>query len=191
MKEKEQRKKYFQEYYQTHKKQKKKYYLNNREKLLKWQKEYNATHKEQIREYHLNNREKLLKQMRDYTKSPHGRLMRERYEQTPKRKRYRKAIRETRVAIDRGDIIKPKLCELCGKERRLGSHHEDYSKPLQVVWLCSDCHGKRHSAGNDDIKKKIRMIYEKKYMTNKKVMVIPERRSDEIMPRLSNNISIG
>jgi len=173
MKEKEQRKKYFQEYYQ-----------DNKEKIRKQQREYHQ-------KYYQNNRDKLIQLTRDWRKSSHGRLMIMRYERTPKRKRYRKAVMETQSAVARGDIIKPKLCELCGKERRLGSHHEDYSKPLQVVWLCSDCHGKRHSAGNDDIKKKIRMIYEKKYMTNKKVMVIPERRSDEIMPRLSNNISIG
>lgn len=27
-------------------------------------------------------------------------------------------------------------CQTCGTKRRLEMHHADYSKPLEVVWLC-------------------------------------------------------
>lgn len=47
-------------------------------------------------------------------------------------------------AIKRGEIVKPSACEQCGKEKRLTGHHDDYSKPLTVRWLCYSCHGKEH-----------------------------------------------
>ena len=48
-------------------------------------------------------------------------------------------------AIKSGKIIKPKNCEKCTKEKRLCAHHDDYSKPLKVKWLCSSCHKIEHA----------------------------------------------
>ena len=53
-----------------------------------------------------------------------------------------------RLAVKTGLIEKPKRCERCGDEpppHRLHAHHPDYSKPLDVVWLCSQCHGLEHA----------------------------------------------
>ena len=50
-------------------------------------------------------------------------------------------------AVRRGKIVKPSVCSDCKQDtprRRLHGHHEDYSKPYDVVWLCAACHGKRH-----------------------------------------------
>ena len=47
-------------------------------------------------------------------------------------------------AVKRGDIVKPNCCESCGKNTRVTAHHEDYTKPLDVKWLCYKCHGKIH-----------------------------------------------
>lgn len=45
-------------------------------------------------------------------------------------------------AIKRGDLIR-KPCSVCGRTRS-HAHHDDYSKPLDVIWLCSTHHRSRH-----------------------------------------------
>lgn len=47
-----------------------------------------------------------------------------------------------RMAIVRGDLIRG-LCVKCGDADTQG-HHEDYSKALDVVWLCRPHHEERH-----------------------------------------------
>lgn len=47
-------------------------------------------------------------------------------------------------AIRDGKIKKPYKCEVCDKRRTLHGHHDDYSKPLDVDWLCAQCHNGRH-----------------------------------------------
>lgn len=49
-----------------------------------------------------------------------------------------------RMAVYDGRIIKPGACSECGWSGRVHGHHEDYSKPLSVIWLCAICHGLRH-----------------------------------------------
>jgi post-segregation antitoxin (ccd killing protein) len=51
------------------------------------------------------------------------------------------------LAINHGDLIPAANCQKCGaapKNRQLDGHHPDYSKPLEVVWLCRSCHKKEH-----------------------------------------------
>lgn len=49
---------------------------------------------------------------------------------------------KTARAIKTGKIVK-KPCEICGKEPA-DAHHDDYSKPLDVRWLCKPHHYELH-----------------------------------------------
>lgn len=46
--------------------------------------------------------------------------------------------------IAAGRILRPSHCESCFEERFVEGHHEDYSKPLDVEWLCTKCHKYLH-----------------------------------------------
>lgn len=55
---------------------------------------------------------------------------------------------KVRRAIKSGAIIKPSCCSECGATGRLNAHHDDYSRPLAIRWLCCQCHGKAHKKMN-------------------------------------------
>ena len=56
----------------------------------------------------------------------------------------RRALAHSSVAraIRRGELVR-QPCFRCGEEKTV-AHHEDYEKPLDIVWLCQSCHKKRH-----------------------------------------------
>ena len=52
-------------------------------------------------------------------------------------------------AIKKGTLTRSP-CVRCGETKSL-AHHEDYDKPLDVVWLCQPCHKQRHKEINEKI----------------------------------------
>ena len=57
---------------------------------------------------------------------------------------HKNAYRVVESAINAGAIKKPDRCQICGgvPKKRIEAHHEDYSKPLDVIWCCTSCHDK-------------------------------------------------
>lgn len=45
-------------------------------------------------------------------------------------------------AIRSGELVR-QPCVRCGEQKSL-AHHEDYDRPLDVMWLCQPCHKQRH-----------------------------------------------
>jgi len=56
----------------------------------------------------------------------------------PERYAARKALQQ---AVKTGSVLKPDRCEECNRKKYITAHHEDYEEPLEVMWLCRQCHG--------------------------------------------------
>lgn len=56
----------------------------------------------------------------------------------------RKARQTVAARIKYNTITRPSECDICKRECKPDAHHEDYSKPLDIMWLCRSCHGQVH-----------------------------------------------
>jgi hypothetical protein len=151
------KRKYRQEHNDKIKEYSKKYYLINKEKINRDDKEYYKIHREKLlsyaKDYNLktfhsrkDKRSEILKNYRLKNKPT--------YEQNKRyRLKYKEKVRARKILkrrIEQGEILKPLLCSSCGKCTTLHGHHHDYSKPVDVVWLCLECHSKIHWKINHD-----------------------------------------
>lgn len=62
--------------------------------------------------------------------------------------RKRKARILANLAEQYGFLV-PRPCEHCGS-RADHKHHEDYDRPLDIVWLCRRCHIRLHVSERDE-----------------------------------------
>lgn len=47
-------------------------------------------------------------------------------------------------AIKSGRLVRPTSCEICKEHGLIHAHHDDYSKPLDVKFICRSCHVQLH-----------------------------------------------
>lgn len=66
----------------------------------------------------------------------------ERHRSSPERRKANTAVCN---AVRDGRLLRPGNCSACGKGCTPEGHHDDYSKPLEVRWLCRSCHCKVHA----------------------------------------------
>lgn len=134
--------------YETIRASQKRFRILNREKILKKRKEQRLKRKDEI-----NERESI--RLKERRKTDPLFVERERKKQ---RERYAKkkaqmlpkhnAHKLVMFAIKLGVLKKPLACSRCNSSKKIEGHHEDYSKPLEVVWLCKSCHVLRHTEMN-------------------------------------------
>lgn len=87
-------------------------------------------------------RDCVKERQQNYSKTPTGKLAVNRAEAVRYKKHKHKVLArlKARYAVKKGILVKPKWCEVCNLVKPLQGHHEDYSKPLEVIWLCTGCH---------------------------------------------------
>lgn len=67
-------------------------------------------------------------------------IRRESYHRNPQKTKARYQVKH---AIKTGKLIKGP-CSVCGVTEKVHGHHSDYSKPLEVQWLCEEHHQRLH-----------------------------------------------
>ena len=100
------------------------------------------------REKYLKNKKKRIAQVKKWQRN--NKELQNVYSKRWQRKNENKRIaqRSVKYAIEKGILIRPGVCSKCLIECQPDGHHEDYSKPLEIMWLCRQCHKDIHSKNN-------------------------------------------
>ena len=100
--------------------------FKTQEKYLEWYRAYREKNREIFRKSNRRYMSNWRKENKEFNKYP-----------------YKEEIRKiTRKAIAKGDITK-QPCKICGV-LKVEAHHEDYTKPFEVTWLCRLHHNQYH-----------------------------------------------
>jgi len=122
---------------------------NNREKLLR-----------QGRESYYRNQEEIAKRRklkRDSSEARKKEAERQKEWRERNKEKYSSYIRKWQTknrvktnahakvnrAVSSGRLKRSMKCQECGLRCKTEGHHEDYSKPLDVIWLCRHCHASK------------------------------------------------
>lgn len=100
----------------------------DRKYCLKWREKHRDVMRAQYRKSDQKRKEKANKYRREVVS------------------RLKKTAREAvKYAVRVGKLKKPDHCSFCAvKPTKIEGHHTDYSKKLEVIWLCGVCHMRLH-----------------------------------------------
>ena len=126
------------------------YYKQNSAKVVKRAKEWQKKNPERDRQNKVNWLENNSEHRKNYERE-RRKLQPHRDAHTESVKIYREryplahaAHWKLSEAVKAGKVDKPNKCSECGKTGMVLGHHEDYNKPLDVIWVCSKCHSRIH-----------------------------------------------
>ncbi len=100
-------------------------------------------HRRACKKYDLTHK----KQKKRYVSSEKGRSSRKTankkyWDSHPQKAKAHNAVSN---ALRDGKLERPDICESCDTEIFVEAHHEDYNKPLEVIWMCIKCHKEYHA----------------------------------------------
>ena len=101
-----------------------------------------SKNKKRAREYYYKNKDRI----NELSKTPHGREMSKKGVNSYSSKHPDRHKTHVEFALaKRSGLLEKKPCEICGTDKKIHGHHEDYNKPLDVNWLCRSCHDLWHN----------------------------------------------
>ena len=115
--------------------------INHRRNSKLWILRHPKKRKEITHNYSMKNKEILSIKASEWRKKNPQKVI----EQTRKwrknnpKKRNAQARAQNNIKIPKGQ-----LCEICNKKKAVHRHHSNYSKPLEVIFLCIKCHVNLH-----------------------------------------------
>jgi hypothetical protein len=122
--------------------------MKNKEKQAAYYREWRKSNKGRIasiqRTWSENNKEKLAERARAHYATHKEKVLATKAKwvlANPEKHAAHAAISE---ALAKGRITRPTSCSICGTACTPHGHHPDYSKRLEVIWVCSPCHNKEH-----------------------------------------------
>lgn len=124
--------------------------------------EHRAAHIEKVKEYDRNRPNSVERTLKACIKTKCRRqidpLFKERINEQKRKSREAsplktKARHTLSNAIRDGKVLRPSSCSSCNKSCTPHGHHWSYEEPywLDVVWLCTKCHGEEHKRLNREM----------------------------------------
>lgn len=108
---------------------------------------HRAENIDKCREYDRNrpNRAERINEVKEYRQTKQGRLVRKKALSNYRTKHPEKIRAHHFVmhAIKMGRLVR-QCCEVCGSNKNIEAHHDDYSRPLDVRWFCDGHHKEHH-----------------------------------------------
>jgi transcription elongation factor Elf1 len=109
------------------------------------------------RQFYEAHKEEITKRISLYQQSPAGKQAQHNsgINQRQKSPEKYQARYKVKLALHNGLLTKLP-CQFCGI-KKVEAHHLDYSKPLDIIWLCSNCHKLLHKELKKE--KEIKIFY--------------------------------
>ena len=148
-----------------------------------YQKEWYQRNKDRLRlknrRYNQQNKEGVLKKKKEWDKKNPKKVEKARKKHLVKNRYKRTAEKRASRNIK---IPKEQLCEVCKGRNATQRHHPDYSKVLEVIFVCGNCHRSIHIILKDYQRKIKKVIDEVSFPIDKiritlkgsKVMIVKE-----------------
>lgn len=117
------------------------------ERRRKFYAENNIDILQKRKKYYLENREKFFQYVKKYQKNnPKYRKYQNQYLIKKRKSHDQKFLARqiVQLALKGKMIFKPLQCARCESMEKIEAHHEDYARPLDILWVCYPCHRMIH-----------------------------------------------